>query len=109
MSIEVNSLVKIYGNQRAVNNVSFSINKGEIAGFLGPNGAGKSTTMKIITGYLPQDAGTAAVCGIDVTKQPLTIKRKIGYLPGTYPLYYDMFVRAYFLFITGVHAIKNKK
>src|SRR5437870_147626 len=69
MSIEVNSLVKIYGTQKAVNNISFSIAKGEIVGFLGPNGAGKSTTMKIITGYLPQDAGTAKVCGIDVTEQ----------------------------------------
>jgi ABC-2 type transport system ATP-binding protein len=109
MSIEVNSLVKIYGTQKAVNNISFSIGKGEIVGFLGPNGAGKSTTMKIITGYLPQDAGSAKVCGIDVTQQPLTIKKKIGYLPEANPLYYDMFVREYLLFVTGVHGIKNKK
>lgn len=108
MSIEVNSLVKIYGAQKAVNNISFSIGKGEIVGFLGPNGAGKSTTMRIITGYLPQDAGTAKVCGIDVTEQPLTIKKKIGYLPEANPLYYDMFVREYLLFATGVHGIKNK-
>jgi len=109
MSIEVNSLVKIYGAQKAVNNISFSIGKGEIVGFLGPNGAGKSTTMKIITGYLPQDAGTAKVCGVDVTEQPLAIKKKIGYLPEANPLYYDMFVREYLLFVTGVHGIKNKK
>ena len=109
MSIEVNGLIKIYGTQKAVNNISFTIGKGEIVGFLGPNGAGKSTTMKIITGYLLQDAGTAKVCGIDVTEQPLTIKKKIGYLPEANPLYYDMFVREYLLFITGVHGIKNKK
>jgi ABC-2 type transport system ATP-binding protein len=109
MSIEVNGLVKIYGTQKAVNNISFSIGKGEIVGFLGPNGAGKSTTMKIITGYLSQDAGTAKICGIDVTEQPLTIKKKIGYLPESNPLYYDMFVREYLLFVTGVHGIKNKK
>jgi ABC-2 type transport system ATP-binding protein len=109
MSIEVNGLVKIYGTQKAVNNISFSIGKGEIVGFLGPNGAGKSTTMKIITGYLSQDAGTAKICGIDVMEQPLTIKKKIGYLPESNPLYYDMFVREYLLFVTGVHGIKNKK
>jgi ABC-2 type transport system ATP-binding protein len=109
MSIEVNNLVKIYGTQKAVDNISFSIGKGEIVGFLGPNGAGKSTTMKIITGYLPQDAGTAKVCGIDVTTRPLDIKKKIGYLPEANPLYYDMFVREYLLFVTGVHEINNKK
>src|SRR3954451_9088978 len=109
MSIEVNGLVKIYGTQKAVNNISFSIGKGEVVGFLGPNGAGKSTTMKIITGYLQQDAGAAKVCGIDVTEQPLTIKKKIGYLPEANPLYYDMFVREYLLFITGIHRIKNKR
>jgi ABC-2 type transport system ATP-binding protein len=109
MSIEVNGLVKIYGAQKAVNNISFSIGKGEIVGFLGPNGAGKSTTMKIITGYLSQDAGTAKVCGINVTEKPLAIKRKIGYLPEANPLYYDMYVREYLLFVAGVHGIKNKK
>ncbi len=109
MSIEVNSLVKIYGAQRAVNNISFSIHKGEIVGFLGPNGAGKSTTMKIITGYLLQNAGSAKVCGIDVTEKPLAVKRKIGYLPEANPLYYDMYVREYLLFVAGVHGIKNEK
>ena len=109
MSIEVNSLVKIYGAQRAVNNISFSIHKGEIVGFLGPNGAGKSTTMKIITGYLLQDAGSAKVCGIDVAEKPLAVKRKIGYLPEANPLYYDMYVREYLLFVAGVHGIKNEK
>ncbi|HMC84639.1 MAG TPA: gliding motility-associated ABC transporter ATP-binding subunit GldA [Chitinophagaceae bacterium] len=109
MSIEVKGLTKIYGEQKAVDDISFSAAKGEIVGFLGPNGAGKSTTMKIITGYLLADAGTATVCGIDVKDQPLESKKKIGYLPEANPLYYDMYVREYLDFIAGVHEIKNKK
>ena len=93
MSIVVNNLLKTYGIQKAVNNISFSIEKGEIVGFLGPNGAGKSTTMKIITGYLLQDAGEAKVCGIDVTKDAIAAKSKVGYLPESNPLYYDMYVK----------------
>src|SRR5450432_616590 len=109
MSIEVKGLTKIYGEQKAVDDISFSAAKGEIVGFLGPNGAGKSTTMKIITGYLLADAGTATVCGIDVKDQPLETKKKIGYLPEANPLYYDMYVREYLDFVAGVHEIKNKK
>ncbi len=109
MSIEVKGLTKIYGEQKAVDDISFSAGKGEIVGFLGPNGAGKSTTMKIITGYLLADAGTASVCGIDVKNHPLETKKKIGYLPEANPLYYDMYVREYLDFIAGVHEIKNKK
>lgn len=109
MSLRVNNLVKIYGEQKAVNNVSFTINKGEIVGFLGPNGAGKSTTMKMITGYLKPDGGTALVCGIDVAGNPIEAKKKIGYLPEANPLYYDMYVREYLQFIAGVHQIKNVK
>ena len=109
MSIEVKGLTKIYGEQKAVDDISFSAAKGEIVGFLGPNGAGKSTTMKIITGYLLADAGTASVCGIDVKNHPLETKKKIGYLPEANPLYYDMYVREYLDFIAGVHEIKNKK
>ena len=109
MSIEVKDLLKVYGTQKAVNNISFAIGKGEIVGFLGPNGAGKSTTMKIITGYLLQDAGTAMVCGIDVQLHPLEIKRKIGYLPEANPLYFDMYVKEYLSFVAGVHQIKNSK
>lgn len=109
MSIEVKDLLKVYGTQKAVNNISFTIGKGEIVGFLGPNGAGKSTTMKIITGYLLQDAGTAMVCGIDVQQHPLEIKRKIGYLPEANPLYFDMYVKEYLSFVAGVHQIKNSK
>lgn len=107
MSIEVVQLIKQYGEQKAVNDISFTINKGEVVGFLGPNGAGKSTTMKIIAGYLTQNAGTVKVCGMDVTKNPITIKKKIGYLPESNPLYYDMYVKEYLQFIGGVHQIKN--
>ena len=109
MSIEVKNLLKIYGEQKAVNNISFKVDKGEIVGFLGPNGAGKSTTMKIITGYLEQSAGTAWVCGTDVSKDPLETKKKIGYLPELNALYYDMFVREYLSFVAEVHQIKNQK
>ena len=109
MSIEVKDLLKVYGTQKAVNNISFTIGKGEIVGFLGPNGAGKSTTMKIVTGYLLQDAGTAKVCGIDVLQHPLEIKKKIGYLPEANPLYFDMYVKEYLSFVAGVHQIKNSK
>jgi ABC-2 type transport system ATP-binding protein len=109
MSIEVKSLTKIYGEQKAVDNISFSVGKGEIVGFLGPNGAGKSTTMKIVTGYLLADAGEVSVCGIDVKTAPLEAKKKIGYLPEANPLYFDMYVREYLDFIADVHSIKNKK
>lgn len=109
MSIEVKGLTKSYGEQKAVNNISFAIGKGEIVGFLGPNGAGKSTTMKIITGYLTADAGQATVCGIDVKEDPLQAKAKIGYLPEANPLYYDMYVREYLDFVADVHHVQNKK
>ncbi len=81
MSIIVKNLVKIYGTQTAVNNISFDLKKGEVVGFLGPNGAGKSTTMKMITTYLPPTAGEATVCGFDIVKQPMDVRKKIGYLP----------------------------
>ena len=108
MSIRVNNLHKVYGEQKAVNDISFSVNKGEIVGFLGPNGAGKSTTMKILTGYLKQTAGEAIVCGLNVAGHPLEIKKKIGYLPESNPLYYDMYVKEYLGFIAGVHRLKDK-
>lgn len=109
MSIEVKDLLKQYGEQNAVNHISFKVNKGEIVGFLGPNGAGKSTTMKIITGYLQQTSGDAYVCGINVAEQPLEVKKKIGYLPELNALYYDMYVREYLGFVAEVHHIKNPK
>jgi len=109
MSIEVKNLLKVYGEQKAINNISFKVNKGEIVGFLGPNGAGKSTTMKIITGYLHQTGGAAFVLGVNVSENPLTTKKKIGYLPEANPLYYDMYVREYLGFISEIHKIENRK
>ncbi|MEJ7768139.1 MAG: gliding motility-associated ABC transporter ATP-binding subunit GldA [Chitinophagaceae bacterium] len=109
MSIEVNALTKIYGAQKAVDDITFKVPNGEIVGFLGPNGAGKSTTMKIITGYLKPDKGKALVCSIDVESHPMEAKSKIGYLPESNPLYYDMYVKEYLDFIAGVHQISNKK
>ncbi|HEX6171800.1 MAG TPA: gliding motility-associated ABC transporter ATP-binding subunit GldA [Chitinophagaceae bacterium] len=109
MSIEVKNLLKVYGEQKAVNDISFKVNKGEIVGFLGPNGAGKSTTMKIITGYLEKTSGEAYVCGMNVADQPLETKKKIGYLPELNALYYDMYVREYLAFVAEVHGIQNSK
>ncbi len=109
MSIEVKNLLKEYGEQKAVNNISFKVEKGEIVGFLGPNGAGKSTTMKIITGYLHQTSGQAYVSGINVNEKPLETKKKVGYLPEANALYYDMYVREYLGFVAEVHKINNKQ
>jgi len=109
MSIIVQNLSKMYGAQKAVNNISFKINKGEIVGFLGPNGAGKSTTMKMITGYLAADAGSAEVSGEKVSTGSLNTKKKIGYLPEANPLYFDMYVREYLEFISNIHEIKNQQ
>ncbi len=102
-------MLKQYGTQKAVNNISFTINKGEIVGFLGPNGAGKSTTMKMITGYLEPDEGSATVCGIDVKTNPIAAKQKIGYLPESNALYNEMYVREYLDFVADVHQVANKK
>lgn len=109
MSIEVKNLLKTYGQQKAVNQISFKAEKGEIVGFLGPNGAGKSTTMKIITGYLPATEGEALVCGINVKDDPLAARKKIGYLPEQNALYYDMYVREYLGFIAGLHRLEDPK
>lgn len=108
MSIEVRDLLKVYGEQKAIENISFKIGRGEIVGFLGPNGAGKSTTMKIITGYLQPDGGEAYVSGMKVSDDPLKIKSRIGYLPESNALYYDMYVREYLEFIAEVHRVENK-
>ncbi len=109
MSIEVKNLLKEYGEQKAVNNISFKVDQGEIVGFLGPNGAGKSTTMKIITGYLQQTSGEAFVSGINVNDDPLKTKKKIGYLPESNALYYDMYVREYLGFVAEIHQIGDKQ
>jgi len=108
MSIEVKNLLKLYGEQKAVNNISFKVEKGEIVGFLGPNGAGKSTTMKIITGYLQQTGGDAFVCGINVAENPLETKKKIGYLPELNALYYEMYVKEYLAFVAEIHKVADK-
>src|SRR5215212_8205337 len=104
MSIEVSGLTKIYGNQKAIDNISFSVSKGEIVGFLGPNGAGKSTTIKIISGFLQADSGEAFVNGLPVKANGIETKMKTGYLPESNPLYYDMYVREYLEFIFNVHG-----
>ena len=109
MSIAVTNLTRIYGTQKAVDGISFTVNKGEIVGFLGPNGAGKSTTMKVITGYLEASDGSVQVCGIPVRDNTSETKKKIGYLPEANPLYYDMYVREYLEFIAGVHELRDKK
>jgi ABC-2 type transport system ATP-binding protein len=103
MSVEVAQLSKTYGTQNAIDALSFSAQKGEILGFLGPNGAGKTTTMKIITGYIPQTSGKASVCGFDVEKEPLEVRKRIGYLPEHNPLYKEMYVREYLEFVASLH------
>ena len=109
MSISVKNVTKKYGNQNALDKISFEISKGEIVGFLGPNGAGKSTSMKIITCFIPQTNGEVKVCGLDVNEEPIKVKRKIGYLPEHNPLYLDMYVKEYLLFLARLHKVKNKK
>jgi ABC-2 type transport system ATP-binding protein len=109
MSIKVDQVVKIYGAQKAVDNISFEVKQGEIVGFLGPNGAGKSTTMKMITGYLFPDGGNIEVCEIRVAGEGIATKQKIGYLPELNPLYQDMFVREYLEFIAGLHHVTSSK
>jgi ABC-2 type transport system ATP-binding protein len=107
MSLSASHLTKVYDQQRAVNDISFTIEKGEIVGFLGPNGAGKSTTMKIATGYLPATSGTVHVNGLDVATHSLQIRKMIGYLPEHNPLYLDMYVHEYLHFIGRVFEISN--
>lgn len=109
MSVTVENLTKVYGTQRAVDSISFSVKPGEVVGFLGPNGAGKSTTMKIITGYIPQTQGTATVCGHDVNNDSMKVRHCIGYLPETNPLYTDMYVREYLDFAGRIHRVKDRK
>jgi ABC-2 type transport system ATP-binding protein len=109
VSIEVKNVSKFYGEQAALNNVSFKVNSGEIVGFLGPNGAGKSTMMKIVTCFLTKSEGEVKVCGLDVETDSLEIRSKIGYLPEHNPLYLDMYIKEYLDFVAGVYKIENKK
>ncbi len=105
MSIELINITKKYGEQLAVNNVTFSIQKGEVVGILGPNGAGKSTMMKILTCFIPQSDGEAKVCGYNVLTDSLEVRKRVGYLPENNPLYLDMYVREYLEFIAGIHHL----
>jgi ABC-2 type transport system ATP-binding protein len=109
MSIEVKDLTRVYGEQKAIDQISFSVNRGEIVGFLGPNGAGKSTTMKILTGCLKPSNGKAFLNGIDVNAHPVQTKKITGYLPESNPLYGDMYVREYLSFISDIHRLSSKK
>lgn len=109
MSIKVTNLSKVFGAQTAVNNISFEIGSGSIVGFLGPNGAGKSTTMKMLSTYISPTSGKAEVCGFDVNEQAMEVRKSVGYLPESNPLYYDMYVREYLEFAAGVHQLGNKK
>jgi gliding motility-associated transport system ATP-binding protein len=106
--IEVKGLVKTYGQKRAVDGVSFMVRRGDILGFLGPNGAGKSTTMKMITGFLRPDAGTATVDGVDVTVDPVAVKRKLGYLPENSPVYPEMTVTEFLAFIAEIRGFRGE-
>src|SRR5215470_6143165 len=107
--IEVDSLTKRYGRKTAVDGVSFKVQKGEILGFLGPNGAGKTTTMRILTCYLPPTQGTARVAGHDVFDEPLEVKRRVGYLPETPPLYPDMDVETFLDFVSKIKGVAAER
>ena len=109
MSIEVQNISKSYGAQKALDNISFSVKKGEIVGFLGPNGAGKSTLMKILTTYLAADEGTATVNGKDVNSNPKAVQQSIGYLPEHNPLYLDLYVREYLAFNADVYKVSKDR
>lgn len=109
MSIQLTSISKTYAAQKAVNEISFKAEKGEIVGFLGPNGAGKSTTMKILTGFIKPDEGVVSVNGIDVVKNPIEAQKSIGYLPEHNPLYLDMYVREYLQFQASIYKVSKNK
>jgi ABC-2 type transport system ATP-binding protein len=109
MSIEVNHLFKYYGEQAAVQDISFNVAAGEIVGFIGPNGAGKSTTMKIITGFIPSSSGDVKVCGMPVNEDSMQTRQLIGYLPEHNPLYLDMYVKEYLEFVGKIYKVKNLK
>ena len=109
MSVTVTNLTKVYGQQRAVDDISFRARAGEVLGFLGPNGAGKTTTMKILTCYLSQTSGTAEVCGHDVEQDSLAVRRAVGYLPEHNPLYPDMYVREYLHFAARANGVARAR
>jgi ABC-2 type transport system ATP-binding protein len=107
--IEVRDLSKNYGDRPAIHSLNFTVRKGEVVGFLGPNGAGKSTTMKIITGYMAPTSGEVKVAGFDVFEDPIEVKRRIGYLPETPPVYHDMFVSDYLRFVANLKSVEPSR
>ncbi len=109
MSIVVEQLTKVYGEQKAINSLSFSAEPGKILGFLGPNGAGKSTTMKILTCFLPQTSGRASVCGFDINENSIEVRKCIGYLPEHNPLYLEMYVKESLAMVADIHQVTNRK
>jgi ABC-2 type transport system ATP-binding protein len=109
MSIHVQQITKNYGKQKALDSISFNIKNGEIVGLLGPNGAGKSTLMKILSCFIPQTSGEARVCDFDVLEQSIEVRKKVGYLPENNPLYLEMYVREFLLFIAGIHNLGDKR
>lgn len=109
MSIKVQHINKLYGTQKALNDVSFEVGSNQIIGFLGPNGAGKSTMMKILTCYIPPSSGSAEVCGFDIATQSIEVRKQIGYLPEHNPLYLDMYVKEFLEFVGGIYRLKNSK
>jgi len=108
MSVQVEQLTKVYGEQKAVNEISFTAVPGKILGFLGPNGAGKSTTMKIISCFIPPSSGKASLCDYNVVEHPIEVRKNLGYLPEHNPLYLDMYVKEALGFIADIHKIPNK-
>jgi len=108
MSIKVNNITKLYGKQKALDDVSFSIEAGEVVGLLGPNGAGKSTMMKIITCFIPPTSGEVTVNGFDIYEQSIEVRKRVGYLPENNPLYLDMYIKEYLEYTAGIYGIKNK-
>lgn len=107
MSIKVAQLSKHYGRQKAVDSISFEARPGQILGFLGPNGAGKSTTMKMLTGYVRPDGGTAKLCGFDVQDESIEVRKRLGYLPENTPLYTDMYVKEFLTFVAETYGMSD--
>src|SRR6187401_3603808 len=103
MSVKISNVTKLYGKQKALDDVSFEVNTGQVVGFLGPNGAGKSTMMKIITCFIPQTEGKVTVEGFDVNEQSVEVRRTVGYLPEHNPLYPDMYIKEYLTYMAGIH------
>jgi ABC-2 type transport system ATP-binding protein len=109
MSIKVHNITKVYGQQKALDDVSFEVSSGQVVGFLGPNGAGKSTMMKIITCFIPQTSGSASVCDFDITEQAIEVRKNVGYLPENNPLYLEMYVKEYLDFVAGVYHLDGNR